>query len=254
MNYIFIQARLGSTRLPGKVLKDMAGKPQLLQMVNRLKNINLAHRIVVVTSDLEIDNPIEAFCKEHKLLCGRGSEGDVLDRFYQAAKQLHLTENDIIVRVTADCPLHNGEVIDFAIGLFERHQLDYFSNSFAPHYEDGCDTEVFRFKTLEIAAKNAKLLSQREHVTPYIKDAGIFVCGYKKFHPDFQFKLSVDTPEDHAAVSGIFQHFAPRTNFSIHEIVELVKANPALLDSNKDSVINAGYAKSLAEDKEIGDK
>lgn len=251
MNYIFIQARLGSTRLPGKVLKDMAGKPQLLQMVNRLKQTKSAHQIVVVTSDLEIDNPLAEYCKEIDIQCFRGSEADVLDRFYQAAIALQLADNDTIIRVTADCPLHHHEVVDFAVSHFHSHQLDYFSNSFAPHYEDGCDTEVCKVSVLKQAWREAKLLSQREHVMPYIKDCGLFMVGYKKYHPDYTFKLSVDTPADHEAVEGIFKHFAPRTDFTIHEIVALVTENPHLLASNKDSVINSGYTKSLENDAVI---
>ena len=157
----------------------------------------------------------------------------------------------MIFRVTADCPLHHEDVVRFAVDHLQRHELDYFSNSFAPHYEDGCDTEVFLFGALEQAWKEAKLESQREHVTPYLKDSGKFLCGYKKFNPDYKFKLSVDTPEDHAAVEGIFRRFTNGNLFSVNEVVALLHREPQLLDANRNSVINAGYAKSLANDKEV---
>lgn len=245
---ILLQARMGSTRLPGKVLKPLAGKLQLQHIIDRLGIF--AVNIIVATSDLPADDAIETFCINNKLKFFRGSENDVLDRFYQAALKFDAKDNDILVRITADCPLHHAEVIQFALNEFEQHSLDYFSNSFAPHFEDGCDTEVFRFSTLKKAHESAKLHSQREHVTPYIKDSGFFLCGYKKYDPDYHFKLSVDTIEDHAAVEAIFKTFAPRTDFLIHEVVKLVTERPELLAVNKDSVINAGYLKSLENDKE----
>lgn len=248
---LFIQARMGSTRLPGKVLKPLAGKLQLQHLIDRLGSFSKNGNVTVVTSDLPADQAIEDFCVKNKLNCFRGSENDVLDRFYQAALQLGANDNDAIVRVTADCPLHHEDVVKFALREFETHTLDYFSNSFAPHYEDGCDTEVFRFSALKIAHEKAKLLSQREHVTPFIKDSGIFLCGYKKYNPAYHFKLSVDTIEDHAAVDNIFNAFAPRTDFSIDEVVKLLQQKPELIAVNSASVINAGYAKSLQNDKEI---
>lgn len=249
MTIILLQARMGSTRLPGKVLMPLAGKPQLQHIIDRLGAF--AENTVVATSDLPGDDAIEAFCIQHKLKFFRGNEADVLDRFYRAAVSLQAKENDILVRITADCPLHHADVIQFALREFESHSLGYFSNSFAPHYEDGCDTEVFRFSVLKKAHEAANLLSQREHVTPYIKDSGIFLCGYKKYDPEYRFKLSVDTPEDHEAVENIFKAFAPRTDFSIHEVVKLLKEKPELIAANKESVINSGYLKSLQNDKEV---
>ncbi len=246
---ILLQARMGSTRLPGKVLKPLAGKKQLQHIIDRLGIF--AVNIIVATSDLPGDDAIQAFCIDNNLKFFRGSESDVLDRFYQAAIKFNAKDNDVLVRITADCPLHHAEVVQFALNEFEQHSLDYFSNSFAPHFEDGCDTEIFRFSTLKKAHEAAKLLSQREHVTPYIKDSGFFLCGYKKYNCDYRFKLSVDTPEDHATVEEIFKTFSPRTDFLIHEVVKLVSEKPELLALNKESIINAGYKKSLENDKEV---
>lgn len=248
---LLIQARMGSSRLPGKVLKPLAGKPQLQHLFDRLGRYTGAGQVIVVTSTEPADDAIEKYCAEQEVKCFRGSEQDVLDRYYQAARKFGAAAGSTIVRITADCPLHHEDVVRFALGEFERHELDYFSNSFAPHYEDGCDTEVFRFEALERAWKEADLASQREHVTPFIKDAGHFLCGYKKYDTRYRYKLSVDTPEDHAAVEGIFNAFSGRYDFTIHEVADLLQAHPELLQANQGSVINAGYAKSLREDKKI---
>lgn len=250
-HFVFIQARMGSSRLPGKVLKPLAGKPQLQHMIERLGEFSGDGNLVVVTTTEPADDAIVDFCREQEVKCFRGSESDVLDRFYRAAQSFGATPETVIVRVTADCPLHHEEVVRFALEQLERHELDYFSNSFAPLYEDGCDTEAFTFSVLETAWKQAKLESQREHVTPFIKDSGLFLCGYKKFHPDYRFKLSVDTPEDHEAVQNIFKQFKPGYRFTISEMVELIKKQPSLLEANKKSIINEGYARSLANDKEV---
>lgn len=251
MELIFIQARMGSTRLPGKVLKPIAGKPQLLHLIDRLGSFTARGQVTVLTSNEQADNAIVDFCAENEIEVFRGSEKDVLDRFYQAAVHAQAKDDDTIVRITADCPLHHKDVVKFSIREFMEHRLDYFSNSFAPHYEDGCDTEVFRFAALQKAWHDAKLLSQREHVTPFIKDSGIFLCGFKKYNPDYHFKLSVDTAEDHAAVENIFNAFHPRVDFTIQEVVELLQKNPDIIAVNKNSVINSGYIRSLENDKEM---
>ncbi|HET6990965.1 MAG TPA: glycosyltransferase family protein [Bacteroidia bacterium] len=251
MNCLIIQARMGSSRLPGKVLKMIGGKYLLEQLVSRIQHTKSIDKIVVATSTNKEDDAIEEFCKKNNILISRGSDWDVLDRFYKAALQYGCTDGDTVIRITADCPLHHEDVVQFSINEFDTHSLDYFSNSFAPLYEDGCDTEVFRFSALKKAHEEAKLLSQREHVTPFIKDSGIFLCGYKKYDPAYHYKLSVDTIEDHTAVENIFSAFSPRTDFTIHEVVELLGKKPELIAANKESVINAGYAKSLQNDKEI---
>lgn len=248
---IFIQARMGSTRLPGKVLKPIGGKVQLQHILDRLGSFTRNGEVVVVTTTCDEDKAIVEFCAKQQVACVQGSDWDVLDRFVHAANALQLQDDTIIIRVTADCPLHHEAVIKFAVDEFVTHRLDYFSNSFAPHYEDGCDTEVFRLATLREAAAAAVLLSQREHVTPFIKDAGTYLCGYKKYHRDYKFKLSVDTIEDHAAVDAVFQHLAPQKLFTIDEVVKLVQAHPEIIQHNVGSVINSGYAKSLANDKEV---
>ena len=194
---------MGSTRLPGKVLKKIGDKTILEHLISRIKSSQLVSEIIVATTTNHEDDVLAQFCKENDIRCSRGSDWDVLDRFYKAVIN---EKADNIIRVTSDCPLNNHKVVDFVISEFLASEKDYFSNSnHEPDFlEDGFDVEVFKFSALETAWKEAKLLSEREHVTPYIKNSGKFSCGWKKYNPEYKFKLSVDTENDFRAVSAIF--------------------------------------------------
>ncbi|MEM7367619.1 MAG: glycosyltransferase family protein [Bacteroidota bacterium] len=245
-----IQARMGSTRLAGKVLKTMGSRTILEHIYHRVSTATLLDQVIIVTSTEQQDDELETFCKERNIPVFRGSEWDVLDRFYQAAISLP-ARPETLVRMTSDCPLHSGKVVDFGIREYKKRGVDYFSNSNnEPDFlEDGFDVEVFSFNSLETAWKEAKLLSEREHVTPFIKQSGKFRCEWKKSHPEYQFKLSVDTPADFKAVSAIFEHLTDQADFSIEEVVDVLKAHPEILEYNQESIINAGYQKSLDNDR-----
>lgn len=250
MNLLIIQARMGSTRLPGKVLKTIKGYSLLELQQLRIRPAKLVDKIVIATTQNREDDAIEQFCKEKNILCSRGSDWDVLDRYYQAAKNFQPKN---VIRVTSDCPLHHHTVIDFVIQEYLKSGKDYFSNSNnEPDFlEDGFDVEVFSFSALEIAWKEAKLLSEREHVTPYIKNSGKFSCGWKKYNPDYQFKLSVDSENDFRVAETIFSSFDSISEFTMNDVCELLKKKPQILELNKDSIINSGYQKSIQNDKEI---
>lgn len=250
MNVLIIQARMGSTRLPGKVLKTIKGIPLLEIQNQRIKASKLVDEIIIATTTNTEDDAIETFCKEKYINCFRGSDWDVLDRYYQAAKKSNPTN---VIRVTSDCPLHHHVVIDFVIEEYLKSGKDYFSNSnHEPDFlEDGFDVEVFSFKALETAWQEAKLLSEREHVTPYIKNSGKFSCGWKKYNSDYHYKLSVDSDNDFKAVETIFNSFDTITDFGMNEVIELLKLKPEILELNKESVINSGYIKSINNDKKI---
>jgi spore coat polysaccharide biosynthesis protein SpsF (cytidylyltransferase family) len=247
---VLLQARMGSTRLPGKVLKKLAGKSILEHLIDRLRPSAHITQLVVATTTESADDAIAQFCQEKNVSCYRGSEWDVLDRFYQAALPY---QPDHVVRLTADCPLNNYEVVDFVVSAFLKSGCDYFSNSNnEPNFlEDGFDVEVFSFRALEIAWKEATLLSEREHVTPFIKNSGKFSCGWEKFDPRYTHKLSVDSPDDFAAVERIFEYFADQPDFNLHHVVDLLKQQPEILQLNASSEINSGYKKSLNEDKHV---
>lgn len=250
MNLLIIQARMGSTRLPGKVLKTIKGLPLLEIQNQRIRESKLVDEIIIATTTNKEDDAIEMFCDKKNILCSRGSDWDVLDRYYQAAKKYNPTN---VIRVTSDCPLHHHSVIDFVINEFLKSGKDYFSNSnHEPDFlEDGFDVEMFSFKALENTWQQAKLLSEREHVTPYIKNSGKFTCAWKKYNNNYNYKLSVDSENDFKAVETIFNSFESITNFGMNEVIELLKSKPEILELNKESIINSGYIKSINNDRSI---
>lgn len=250
MNLLIAQARMGSTRLPGKVLKTIKGYPLLELQQLRISPAKLVDEIIIATTENPEDDAIEQFCKERNILYFRGSDQDVLDRYYQTARAFM---PDNIIRITSDCPLHHHKVIDFVIQEYLNSGKDYFSNSNKePDYlEDGFDVEVFSFKVLEAAWKEAKLLSEREHVTPYIKHSGKFSCAWKKYSNGYRYKLSVDSQNDFRVVEAIFSSFDNITGFTMEDVIILLERSPEILLMNKDSVINSGYKKSLENDKEL---
>lgn len=247
MTAVIIQARMGSSRLPGKVLRDINGTPLLGRLLERLRPSKHLNAIVVATSTNPEDDAIEQYCIANDVRVHRGSDWDVLDRFFGAVSSLEESP-DHVVRICADNPLHHHSVLDTVMDNYLNSGTVYFSNSnHEPHYlEDGFDTEIFSFESLEIAWKNAKLLSEREHVCPYIKKR--FSCGWKKLDEDYQFKLSVDTQADLDAVNAIFAELDGQ-DFGIHEVVALLKEKPEILELNKESIINAGFSKTLNEDR-----
>jgi len=218
MNLLVIQARMGSTRLPGKVLMDINGKPILENLVERVAGAKTISKIVIATTTNSEDNAIENFCNSKNLNYYRGSEWDVLGRFYQAALPFKPKN---IIRVTADCPLHSHKVVDFIVNEFLKSGKDYLSNSNnEPEFlEDGFDTEVFSFSALETASKEAEMLSEREHVTPYIKNSGKFKCGWKRYNSEYNYKLSVDSPNDLKSVTRIFEELKSIHDFGMEELI-----------------------------------
>lgn len=253
MIFIIIQARMGSSRLPGKVLKEIANEVLLKRIVNRLEPFAHLKSILIATSTNKEDDAIELFCGDNNINCSRGSDWDVLDRFYQAALKNGAKSGDTIIRICADNPLHSYKVLEFAIKHFSNLGVEYFSNSNeAPDFlEDGFDTEVFTFEALEYAAQNATMMSEREHVTPFIKNCGKFKVGWRKLEARYNFKLSVDTPNDLQLAETIVQELSHTPDFSIEEVTELLLNKPELLQINSDSTINSGYYKSLREDRKV---
>ncbi len=253
MNLCIIQARMGSSRLPGKVLMEVAGLPILGQVVTRLKPAKTIDQIIVATTTNPEDDILENYCREHGIQVYRGSDWDVLDRFYRAAMSCGLKAGDNIIRICCDNPIHHWKVVDFVVSEFEKAGVDYFSNSNQePDYlEDGFDVEVTTFNALMNAANDSKLLSEREHVMPYIKNSGKFKLGWRKACETYHYKLSVDTVNDLEMARRIFSEFKSEPDFSIEQVSILLKRKPEILEINKESEINSGYKKSLSEDRSI---
>ena len=229
-----IQARLGSTRLPGKVLHLIKGKPLIVHMLDRLKQCRMIDALVLATSSLPQDRPLFELASREKIEGFAGSEEDVLDRFYQAAK---LYQADVVVRLTGDCPLIDPVVTNFIIESHLKRGKDYTSNTVTRSYPRGLDTEVMSFAALKKASQEATKPYEREHVTPYIydhpKDFSIeqVVAEGSLNQPDL--RLTVDTPEDFKFVQEIFNRlYDQKPHFSITDILNLLNAQPELKQIN----------------------
>ena len=168
------QARSGSTRFPKKILNKINGETLLEIHINRIKKSNLIDEIIIATTENDSDNIITEIATSLNVKFFKGSEHDVLDRFYKSIISL---KPDFIVRLTSDCSLIDGNLIDEIIEEALKKSLDYYSNILFPTYPDGQDIEVIKFESLKIAWKNAKLKSEREHVTPYIRKNSSFFGG-----------------------------------------------------------------------------
>ena len=244
-----IQARMDSTRLPGKVLADICGKPLLQRLIERVRATPGISRVVVATTTESTDDVLADWCVTREVPVYRGSVDDVLDRFWQCAQQ-HPAE--FIVRVTADDPLKDPAVIAQAIDLCASEQeVDYASNTLQPTYPEGLDIEVVRFRTLERAAREATLPSEREHVTPYVwKNPDRFVLRGFGMKPDLShWRWTVDKPADLKLVRHIFSHFADQPLVGHQAVIAWLNENPELLAINAGTIRHEGYFKTLATEQ-----
>lgn len=230
-----IQARMGSTRLPGKVMLDLCGKTVLERVVERVKRIKNIDEIVVATTTKKDDDIII----EKALNCGvkvfRGSEEDVLSRYYLAAKKY---DANVIVRITSDCPLIDSIVTENIIYYYLKniYKFDYVSNTLTRTYPRGLDTEVFSFESLERAFQNATLDRDREHVTTYIwKNPDVFKLGCYKNDKDYShLRWTLDTSEDYELIKRIYNHFCSfnNMNFNMKDVINLYEIDKKLNDIN----------------------
>jgi len=246
---LITQARTGSTRLPGKVLKEIGGKSLLQIHLERLKKCTKVSEIIVATTTDESDSIIFDKAIQWGYSASRGSESDVLDRFYQAVK---LKNADWIVRVTSDCPLIDPVLVDKVIDFVQKNDKDYGSNGLVEHFPDGQDVEVFKFSALEKAWKNAKLLSEREHVTPFIRNNSDYNGGNLftaiNYPCEFDFskiRMTVDEKSDFELIQilinnlGIEKTWMDYVNYIIDK--DLIKINDTIIR-------NEGLIKSLKND------
>lgn len=242
-----IQARMGSTRFPEKILKELNGKTILEHIYKRVEDSDVG-KIIIATTINPIDDCVEAFCSEHDFLCFRGSEHDVLERFYMAATEHNL---DIIVRITADDPLKDTKIINKAIQLLVSHKYDYVSNTITPTYPEGIDVEVFTYEALSKAYKSATLPSEHEHVTPYIwKNTNKFNCYNFENDVDLsRMRWTMDTEDDYRFMCEIYSNFVGQDNFSMDDILNVLEEKPELLEINQGHIRNEGYLKSIKEEQ-----
>lgn len=243
MNIAFIQARMSSTRLAEKVLLPLNNKTVLETVYDRVKQSKLIDDIYIVTSIDKSNKKLINFCINKNMNIFIGSEDDVLDRFYQLAKLLKIKN---IVRITADCPLIDAEIIDKVIVEHINRHNDYTSNTIIPTYPDGLDVEIFTFDTLYNTWLNAHLMSEREHVTPYMKNNIIF----KKYNVEnninlSKYRLTLDQIEDYELIKKIY--FFGEDNLLLNEVINIIDNNK-LFNLNSHIKRNEGYINSLKND------
>ena len=245
-----VQARMGSTRLPNKVMKPIQGIPMIELLLKRLSKASLVNEIVVATSLEPVNQVLVDHVKNIGFNVFQGSENDVLDRFYKAAT---IYKADIVIRITADCPLIDPSLVDELITEFlKRGDLDYISNAMSPSYPDGLDTEVFTFEALKSASENAILLPEREHVTPYIIKSGLFRTVNMPYKQNLSNeRWTVDQEEDFQVISNVFNHFFPRINFGWLEVLKLRNEKPELFYANQKIMRNEGYMIGIFKEIEL---
>lgn len=230
-----IQARMGSSRLPGKVMQEIKGRPMLDWVITRAGRAKLVDEVAVATTTDASDDPIEAYCKANDVPVYRGDVFDVLDRYYQASRAF---EADSIVRLTADCPLLDPYVVDQTVRRFFAEGADFAANRLPPPFKRtfpiGLDTEVCSFAALERAWKEAEEKYQREHVMPYLYDEeGRFKVVVVNNPEDFgEQRWTVDTPEDLEFVRQVVAGFGIFDDFNWMDVLALLDRNPELLEIN----------------------
>jgi spore coat polysaccharide biosynthesis protein SpsF len=227
-----VQARMGSTRLPGKVMKDIGGESMLARVVGRLRRARLINEVLIATTDMAADDAIVTECRKCQVPVSRGDEKDVLDRYFRAAQ---LSKAEIVVRITSDCPLIDPEITDKTIAAFIEARPDYASNIMQRTYPRGLDTEVMPVATLEKAWRQARKPYEREHVTPYIYEHPdefklVSVTGEQDYS---SFRWTVDTPEDLEFVRAVYQKLTPEGAFSWRDVLALLQREPELVELNR---------------------
>ena len=233
-----VQARLGSIRLPEKVLRQIQNKPLIELLLARLSCSTELDEIVVATSEEPQNTELQLFVESLGFQCTRGSEIDVLNRFYKSAKHLNA---DVVVRITGDCPLIDSKIVDQCIQGFRDANVDYFSNIDPATFPDGLDVEVMSFNSLERANAEADSAFDREHVTTYIRNSDNFLKSSMQHTEDLSnLRWSVDEPEDLSVVIKIFQHFLPDILFGWKQVLELRALKPEIFADNQSILNNEG--------------
>jgi glutamate-1-semialdehyde 2,1-aminomutase len=226
-----VQARMGSVRLPGKVMRPVMNVPLIELLLSRLARARRVDAVVVATPAGEADAPLAGHVRRLGYACHEGSECDVLERILHAAERF---DADVIVRITGDCPLVDPALVDAAVEAFTGAGVEYLSNLAPPTYPDGLDVEVFTRAALARADREATTGYDREHVTPYLRESGRFRTMNMAYDEDCSTdRWTVDQPEDFEVVAHVFRHFHPRVDFGWLEVLALARAQPQLFVANR---------------------
>lgn len=233
-----VQARMGSTRMPNKVMKQINGVPMIELLLKRLARSKEIHQIVVATSIDDKNDPLAAHVRGLGFACEQGSENDVLDRYVQAARAHRA---DVIVRITGDCPLVDPDLVDECVRHFKVQGVDYFSNVSPPTYPDGLDIEVVTLAALERAMLETDKSYDHEHVTPYVRESGRFSSGTMKNDDDLSaMRWTVDEQADFEVVRRVFEHFSSDIHFGWRHVLELQQSRPEYFEANQQLMRNEG--------------
>ena len=222
-----IQARTRSERLPNKVLKEIENLPMICHIINRVKKAKNIDQIILATSNTDTDKILLDIAKKFKIIGFAGDEKDVLDRFYNAA--IMYAANPI-VRITGDCPLVDPILLDKMVEFYQANDYDYMSNTIERTFPDGLDIEIFSSEVLKISNKEAKWLSEREHVTPYIlKNQNDFrIYNYKNKQNLSNLRWCVDEEDDLIMIRKIFQEMRPNQFFSTDDALKIILKSSVL--------------------------
>ena len=242
MNIVaIIQARLGSTRFPGKVFAPLVGKPLIWHIINRLKNSTKLTNTVLATTINPIDDELEKWAKNEEITMYRGSENNVLERFYFAAKE---NKADIIVRITADDPFKDPQIIDEVIEKILNEKLDFASNNNPPSFPEGLDTEVFTFSALEKAYVESKSDFEKEHVTQYFyRHPDLFKQSNLSYHRNIaHFRWTIDTKIDYDMACIVYEKlYKDNEIFYMQDILDLLENFPEIQKMNAEVERSAMY-------------
>jgi len=238
-----VQARMSSTRLPGKVLLDLEGRPLIQRVVDKVLCSNVDEVVVATTTSVNDDKLVE-WCKDNSISFFRGSENNVLKRYYECAKSYGA---DIVVRVTSDDPFKDSFVINKAIDILIGSQYDYVSNTIHPTFPEGVDIEVFTFGALKECFNNAVLYSEKEHVTPYIwKNDGVFSLYNFTYEENLSsLRWTIDYKEDLDFSRAVYKYLKHKKCFLMEDVLSILKQHPELYDLQKVVVRNEGYIGSI---------
>lgn len=245
---VMIQARTGSSRLSGKVLSQIENKPMIWHVINRVKKIESVQQIALITTEKESDQVLLDIAKNEDIIGFAGDTTNVLNRHYQCALKISA---DPIIRITSDCPIIDPYLVEEMLQFFLTHNYDYVSNIHPATYPDGLDVEIFSFQTLEKTFLDAKLNSEKEHVTPYMeKHPELFnIFNFENNEDLSHIRLTVDQKEDLELIQNLYSVMSPKNDFGLNEIKDIFSKNPELFRINSKYRRNEGYLKSLKEDE-----
>lgn len=244
-----IQARMSSSRLPGKVLKEVLGKPLIEHMLNQVRHCRTIEQVMVATSVNPSDDPLAEFLKGKGVAVFRGSEDDVLERFYLAARSV---SPRAVVRLTGDCPLVDPLICDDLVRTYLSNDVDFVHT--AATYAEGADCEILSFSALEKAHREARLKSEREHLTMYLHNHPELFrkMTLENATDDSRFRITVDEPEDFTVVRAVIEglYGADRPFYTITDVKAFLESHPQIMRINSGIVRNEGLIMSLQSDGE----